>query len=277
MVALLAGGCAESRSLATWPSAGFQLTWQARAETTHRRWNEFEARYSALWKPSRGAERSFQIWIAASGSDHLLIDVTGRMGGSWLTVATRDGEMLAVLPRDREYVREPVSTGLLRNLSGWPLEPWECAGVLLADLPARLGLPFGPGRTHPDDDGSPAAMQLPAEITQIDPEQGNRARRYRFAQDSGENGNRATLQIEEAGKVVAQVHYLSWESQDGLPIPSHLHLKDAHGTLEMRLMTLDEGVAEGAFDLTPPDEFERRPARPGEHYLGGRLDPGAGS
>ncbi len=217
------------------------------------------------------------MWIAASGSDQLLIDVTGRMGGSWLTLVTRDGDMLAVLPRDREYVRERVSAGLLRNLSGWPLEPWECAGVLLADLPARLALPFGPGPAHRDGDNSSAAVQGPAEIAQIDPEQGNPVRRYRFAQASGESGTGATLQIEEAGRVVAQVHYLSWERHDGLPIPSHLRLKDAHGILEMQLVTLDEGVAQSAFDLTPPEEFERRPAPSGEHSLRGQGDPGAGS
>ncbi len=217
------------------------------------------------------------MWIAASGSAQLLIDVTGRMGGSWLTLVTRDGEMLAVLPRDREYMRERVSAGLLRNLSGWPLEPWECAGVLLADLPARLALPFGPGPAHRDGDDSSAATQVPAEIAQIDPEQGTPVRRYLFAQGSGEGGTEATLQIEDAGRVVVQVHYLSWERHDGVPIPSHLRLKDAHGILAMHLVTLEEGVAQDAFDLTPPEEFERRSAPPGEHFLRSRDDPGAGS
>lgn len=205
------------------------------------------------------------------------MDVTGRMGGSWLTLATRDDEMLVVLPRDREYVRERVSAGLLRNLIGWPLEPWECAGVLLADLPARLALPFRPDRAHRDDDSSSVALELPAEIAQIDPGHGNPVRHYRFAQDSGRGENGATLHIEEAGRVVAKVHYLSWELHDGLPVPSRLRLKDDHGTLEMRLLSLDESVADGAFDLTPPAEFKRRPDLPREHYLGDRDDPGAGS
>lgn len=217
----------------------------------------------------QGRQRSFQLWIAASGSDKLLIDATGRMGGSWLTVAARDGALLAVSHREREYMLEKSSPGFLERLSGWPLEPRECAGVLLGDLPARLVLQIVPF--------SALEAQGGVELVLRGAERSGAARRYVFRRGSGSGDDGARLLIEGAGELLAEITYLSWLLDQGIPVPAHLRLRNERGTLELRLVTLDAGAPSRAFELRPPEGFQRRRAPTGQERPLSWGDPEAGS
>jgi hypothetical protein len=91
----------------------------------------FEAVYRAGWSSGGDRPRSFRMWVAAAGSERLRLEIAGRLGGTWLSVAVAGGEITAVSVRSGEHLRARVRPGLLGSVTGWPLEAEEMPRLLL--------------------------------------------------------------------------------------------------------------------------------------------------
>jgi hypothetical protein len=199
------------------------------------------------------------------------------MGGSWLTVVARGGALMAVSHREHEYVLEKASSGLLETLSGWPLEPQECAGVLLGDVPARLGLSAAVGAELEAGQRAGAQPERDVEVFLSPAENGRMARRYVYTHGSGGEEDGPILRIETDEQLFAEITYTSWSHREGHAVPAHLRLRDRRGTLALQLLSLAEGTTPGAFELSPPEGFQRRtvPEQDGSFPYWGDPEPGS--
>jgi hypothetical protein len=79
------------------------------------------------------------MWVAAGGPERLRLDLVGRLGGTWLSLAVAGGVLTALSPRTGEHLRAPQRPGLLESVTGWPLEAEQAADLLLGCPPARSG------------------------------------------------------------------------------------------------------------------------------------------
>jgi hypothetical protein len=96
----------------------------------------FEAVYRGVWIDASERARSFRMWVAADGPERVRLDIAGRLGGTWLSVALAEGELTAVSPRSGEHLRAKARPGLLAAVIGWPIEAVEVPGILLGCPPA---------------------------------------------------------------------------------------------------------------------------------------------
>lgn len=210
-------------------------TWEAEAREIHDRCPAFEAVYRGVWSRAGRRGRALRLWVAASGPDRLRVEVGGRLGDTWLVLVGSEGRILAVSPRLGEHLRGDSGRGWLRQASGLPLDPDECAGVLLGDLPVRLGL---------EARGADEAVRT------LGPD-GVRRRYLRHREPPYGDGD--SLAIEEDGKRALEVRYEAWESHSGVRVPTELRLLDAGQSLSLRLEDLACGEPPAAaFDLSPP-------------------------
>lgn len=227
--------------------------WLEQARRTHSAFPSFEATYRGVWDPGDGRARSLRLWVAADGAQRLRVEVTGRLGGTLLTLVANEGEILAVSPRAGEHVRERAMPGWIGAVSGWPVEADELAGLLLADLPARLGLRVQEAVQVPGV--HPAGPEEEREEIESALRQETRAASRRYLLRSRGSGIRR-LEIEEDGRAVADVTFQAWSAQQGTPVPSELRIARSGpdpGTLALRLESISPGPATpGAFDLDPP-------------------------
>ncbi|MEE9219434.1 MAG: hypothetical protein V3U98_10260 [Acidobacteriota bacterium] len=258
-LALAALGCAPSRRLDAPRLQPPPITWQQQAATIYSKFPAFEAVYRAEWLPTEGRARSFRLWVAASHAERLRLEASGRFGGAWLTLVAVGDEVLAVSHRAAEYILEADAPGLLQTLSGWPLVPSECAGVLLGDLPARLDLTVraADGSTA----GSTPGQHAPAEVAVSS----GLARQYRFRLGAGGTLSGSRLELHGRQGSIAQIEYEVWQQFDQVALPSRLKLRQQDGMLMLRLESIAAAPSAAAFELTPPPGFRRR--RPGSESL----------
>lgn len=228
------------------------MPWGDEAQRTYGACASFEATYRALWSPVRGRERALRLWVAAEGKRRLRLEIAGRMGGSWLTVVARDGELLAVSARSGEHARQALDAAALERLTGWPLRPAEVAGVLLADLPARLGLPVEASARDPQAEPpahAAAGPDAPRARTERAAAAGREYLRGRLLPPAAAD----SLLIEQDGRRVAEVAYEAWAEHGAARVPERLVLRAPAGTLTLWLEDLSSAPPPAAaFALDPP-------------------------
>jgi hypothetical protein len=145
-----AAGCAAPRPVP-----------EIRTPCPHAAAGSFEAVYRAGWSPASGRGVSFRIWVAAGGPGRLRLEVAGRLGGTWLSVALEGGELTAVSPGSGQHLQAPDRSGLLGSVTGWPLEAEQVPRLLFGCAEA----PGGPLEVRYDDWRQEEGGRVPGRVS----------------------------------------------------------------------------------------------------------------